>query len=127
MSKKSALEEMGVNNPDQITKYSLRQVGNEDILKIYYKRQKGSFLPASRKYVFGRSIKMMPSGNDKQQYVDTFEISPVLNRAIDELNKIVQQQHDAIVNKQIIIDEIEHLEKIMENKLQELRQKVEDL
>ena len=52
-----ALTEMGISDPEQIERYSLETNNNVDILRIIYKRKKGSLLHASKKFRFGRSKK----------------------------------------------------------------------
>ncbi len=48
MTQYPTLVTMGITSFKDVTKYSLRQQGNTDVLKIYYKRAKGSFLPRSK-------------------------------------------------------------------------------
>ena len=52
-----SLTEMGITSPEDISRYSLQKSNNVDILRIVYKRQKGSFLPTSKKFRFGRAKK----------------------------------------------------------------------
>ena len=127
MTKNSALQEMGVNNPDEITHYSLRQEGHGDVLKIYYRRQKGSFLPSSRKYKFGRSAKTIMLDSGKQEFEETYEISPFLLKAIAELDKIVSHKESASDRKKMILNEMKHLEKTVTLKLNELREQIEKM
>lgn len=37
------LKSLGISNPDDIDRYSLRQEANNDILKIYFRKDKGEF------------------------------------------------------------------------------------
>ncbi|MCB1755333.1 MAG: DUF3461 family protein [Gammaproteobacteria bacterium] len=127
MNKYEALSDMGIQNPQEISKYTLRQEGHGDVLKIYYKRKKGSFLPNSRKYKFGRSIKTVLTDGGKQEFEDIYEISPFLLKAVAELDSIVKQKHESIDRKQELLDEIDHLEKVFANKLAELRDKVKEI
>lgn len=127
MSNYETLDEMGIQNPDEISKYTLRQEGHGDVLKIYYKRKKGSFLPNSRKYKFGRSVKTIRSESGDQGYEDVYEISPFLQKALAELDSIVQHKHDVADTKQDIIEEMEHLERVMTHKMADLRAKLEKL
>ncbi len=39
------LKSLGINQPEEIDRYSLRQEANNDILKIYFRKDKGEFLP----------------------------------------------------------------------------------
>ena len=40
-----SLREMCIKNPEDITRYSLQNVNEVDILRVVYKRKKGSLLP----------------------------------------------------------------------------------
>lgn len=42
------LKSLGVNHPDDIDRYSLRQEANNDILKIYFRRDKGELFAKKR-------------------------------------------------------------------------------
>lgn len=37
------LKSLGITNPEEIDRYSLRQEANNDILKIYFQKDKGEF------------------------------------------------------------------------------------
>jgi len=85
-----ALNEMGVNNPHQIVGYSLRSDGaDKDVLKLKYKREKGSFLPQTRTYKFGRSLRMVIADGGTSRMEHTYEISPFLLKAVAELDRLV--------------------------------------
>ena len=127
MSKFEALSDMGIQNPTEIIKYTLRQEGHGDVLKVYYKRQKGSFLPNSRKYKFGRSIKTIVSDGGKQEFEDVYEISPFLLKAVAELDSVVKHKHDAIDHKAALLEDIRNLENTMANGIADLRAQVEKL
>ncbi len=127
MSDNSALNEMGVKNPDEITHYTLRQEGHGDTLKIYYRRKKGSFLPTSRKYKFGRSAKTIRVDSGKKQYEEIYEISPFLLRAVSELDAIVDDHQSETDHKEKLLKEIEYLEKTMASRLSYLREQVHKL
>jgi len=127
MSDFATLKEMGVSSPEEITGYSLRSEGLSDILKIFYKRKKGSFLPTSRKYKFGRAANTVRIDGGKQQYEETYIISPFLQKAIAELDSIVNQSKAEIDCKETLLTELDHLEKIMSNKLNSIRERVKEL
>jgi len=85
-----ALEEMGITRAHQISQYTLRADGaDKDILKIRYVRTKGSLLPESRTYKFGRSLKTVIADGGTARMEHTYEISPFLLRAIAELDSLV--------------------------------------
>lgn len=39
---------LGINEPTQIERYSLRQEAHKDVLKIYFKKQKGELFAKKR-------------------------------------------------------------------------------
>ena len=85
-----ALEEMGINRAHEISQYSLRPDGaDKDILKIRYKRAKGSLLPQSRTYKFGRSLKTVIADGGTARMEHVYEISPFLLKAVAELDSLV--------------------------------------
>lgn len=87
-----ALEEMGINRAHEISSYKLRPDGaDKDVLKIRYKRAKGSLLPESRTYKFGRSLKTVIADGGTARMEHTHEISPFLLRAVAELDSLVTE------------------------------------
>lgn len=123
----SPLSAMGIKHPAEIVRYKLRHEGDEDVLKIYYRRKKGSLFPASRKYKFGRSSRSIITDSGKPEYVETQDISPFLLEAVAELNKIVAPPEDPLDTKQEILSEIDRLEKSFSRKLDDLRSQIEKL
>ena len=87
-----ALAEMGITRFHEVSHYTLRQDGpKNDVLKVYYKRQKGSLLPESRKYRFGRSPRTIIADGGTARMEDTYEVSPYLLAATAELHRLVAQ------------------------------------
>lgn len=112
MSDNPTLAEMGIKRCNEITHYSLRQDGkSRDILKIYYKRKKGSVLPERKTFKFGRSAKMVADDSAKSGSVEIFEISPFLLKAVAELDNIVDQNESDKDKIKLTIQRIEQLEK----------------
>lgn len=90
------LTEMGVMRPNEISSYSLRSYGKRsDVLKIRYKRRKGSFLPQSRTHKFGRSLTTVVADGGTARIENSYEISPFLLRALTELDSLVQPTEDS--------------------------------
>lgn len=84
------LEEMGITRSHEIAGYSLRsKAADQDVLKIRYKRAKGSLLPQSRTYKFGRALKCIVADGGTSRMAHTYEISPFLLKAIAELDTLV--------------------------------------
>lgn len=121
------LKEMGINNPFEITGYSLFQVDNEDVLKIHYKRHQGSILPSSRKYKFGRSLKTIVTDSGKPGYEQVYEISPNLQQALTELDGIIASKKDLSDRKKFILEELDSLQQEVTSKFAELREQIESL
>ena len=121
------LSEMGVSSFEDITKYTMRQEGGYDILKVYYKREKGSFLPRSKKFRFGRSTRTVMVDSGRQQWQEVSEISPFLLRAITELNKLAEEEKIGGNSKEDLAKELLHLERVMSEKMAEIRAKLEAL
>ncbi len=105
-----SLTEMGITSPEDISRYSLQKSNNVDILRIVYKRQKGSFLPTSKKFRFGRAKKMVVTDGGSNKTEVIHEISPFLGKAIDELHEIVNMKLSQNEQKEVILDEISRLE-----------------
>ena len=123
----SALEEMGIKNPSEISRYTLWQEDEEDVLRVYYKRGKGSLRPSSHKYRFGRTHKTIVTDSGKPTYAQGGELSPFLEKALAELDEIVRNSNDHDVLKAALIDELDHLEKYVSSRIRELRAQAEQL
>ena len=86
-----ALSEMGITRFHEIASYTLRQEGaDKDVLRVTYKRAKGSLLPYSRKYKFGRSQKTFLADGGTARVEITYVISPFLQKAVSELDRLVK-------------------------------------
>jgi len=118
---------MGVTSFEDIEKFTLRFENGFDVLKVYYRREKGSLLPKSKKFKFGRSTKTVLTDGGQQTYQQVQEPSLVVLRAVDELGKIVGKQHEDKLTKEDLINEMEHLEKTVNNKLKEIKEKLSKL
>ena len=112
MSEYTTLAEMGIKRCNEITHYSLRQDGkSRDILKIYYKRKKGSVLPERKTFKFGRSAKMVADDTSKTGSKEIYEISPFLLKAVAELDQIVDEHQSDKDKVKLMIKRVEQLEK----------------
>lgn len=127
MSNFKALERMGVTNPTQISRYSLQEINSVDILRVIYKRTKGSLLPVSRKYKFERTEKLMGADGGRDRSKIMYEISPFLQEVIGELSSIVKTKHSRSESKEIIMDEIGRLEEEMNTRISYLKNLVKEL
>ncbi|NVK41721.1 MAG: DUF3461 family protein [Oceanospirillaceae bacterium] len=127
MSDYPTLEEMGISSFDEITQYSLRRERDSDVLKIYYKRPKGSLRSRSKKFTFAHPRKTIPLAfRGMAEYRDLKDSSPTLLKAVDELNRLtapalVPSSQDL---KSQFLKELDHLEKVMNAKIDELRRQI---
>lgn len=122
-----SIKNLGIDDPHAIDRYSLRQEAEEDILKIYLKKTKGSFFAKSLKFKFPRTIKTVRSGEIPGHYRDIQEINPNLTYLIEELDKLVTQEHIEMNAKTKILSDLRHLEKVMQNKIRQLEADIERL
>ena len=122
-----SLKEMGIKNPKEITRYSLQNVNDVDILRVVYKRKKGSLLPHSKKFRFARSSRMVVADGGTNTTNILSEISPFLNKVIGELHQIVKLKHSHKDHKKIIIEEIKTLEEEVHSRMVYIKSLVDKL
>lgn len=116
------LAQMGVQNPQDIIGYTLSHIAPAtDVLKIKYQRPKGSLLPVTRSYNIGRAVqtRMIDSGTARTGEI--YEISPVLAKAITELDTIVDAKSNRDELKKYILTELERVEVEFVAEIQALR------
>jgi len=121
------LKDMGISDFDLIERYILRQEGDEDILKIYFKRKRGDLFAHRHKFRHGRSRKVVPVNSGRGQYKEVSEISPTMLEAARELDQIVKRENSVRDYKKRVLNDIDHLEKVMLRKLEQLRADVESM
>ncbi|MFC0141986.1 DUF3461 family protein [Erwinia mallotivora] len=121
------LKGLGISNPDDIDRYSLRQEANNDILKIYFRKDKGEFFAKSVKFKYPRQRKTVVADNVSQGYKEIQEISPNLRYVIDELDQICQRDQAEVDLKRKILDDLRHLESVVTNKIKEIESDLEKL
>ena len=98
------LKSLGITNPEEIDRYSLRQEANNDILKIYFQKDKGEFFAKSVKFKYPRQRKTVVADGVGQGYKEVQEISPNLRYIIDELDQICQRDRSEVDLKRKILD-----------------------
>jgi hypothetical protein len=121
------LSEMGINNPEQIERFSLSTTNQTDHLRIIYRRKKGSFLPGSKRFDFGRASKTIvtDSGTRKTQIVH--EISPFVQKAIEELEHIINSKKTTIEHATVVKDELKRLHQEMTSRLSYIESLIDDM
>jgi len=126
-NKYPALNEMGIANPEDIARYSLQTIDHVDVLRIVYKRKKGSLLPTSKKFRFGRSKKMIVTDSGTNSTKVIHEVSPFVIKATDELRRVVKIKQSRKEQKEIILDEILQLEEETNTRISYLKSLLEKL
>lgn len=84
------LKSLGIQDPASVDSYTLRQEANHDILKIYFKKQKGEFFAKSVKFKYPRQRKTMLVDSGTHEYKDVTEINANLKYVVDELDNLTQ-------------------------------------
>jgi methyl-accepting chemotaxis protein len=122
------LAEMGVLNPEQIIGYTTVHVTEDmDVLQLNYRRPKNSFLPKRRRYEFKRVSKPMPGSELRGAEAIRFDISPILARAIAELDSILADGKRMTITKQNLKDELGKLNAELNERIAHLSEMIDAL
>ncbi len=122
------LNGLGIQDPSQIERYSLRQEAQKDVLKIYFKKQQGEFFAKSVKFKYPRQKKSVLVDSGSHQYKEVTEINRNLTLIIDELNKITRPETPQEIDvKQKVLNDLRHLEKVVASKIAEIEADLEKL
>jgi len=118
------LRDIGIRNPEDIKRYSLRQEGEKDVLKVYFRKQSGMLIGKSSKYKFQRQLKKVSGGQNSEKFTDLSEINPTLRKIIQELDSLsVQVGTEQELKKQVLSD-LRHLQDVVNNKIEEIEKKL---
>ncbi len=119
---------LGIQDPKQIERYSLRQESQKDVLKIYFKKQKGELFAKSVKFKYPRQRKNVLVDSGSHQYKEVTEINRNLTLVIDELNTITKPEKLIEVDvKEKILSDLRHLEKVVSSKIAEIEADLDKL
>ncbi|MFC6669159.1 DUF3461 family protein [Marinobacterium aestuariivivens] len=121
------LQAMGIEDIQDIERYSTRIEGDIDVLKIYYHRHHGEWFAKSRKFKFKRLHKNIKVNEGLVPYRATTESSPYYLRAVAELDQLVAQEKQAVDRKAQLLEELAHLEKVVSHKIEDLKRQIEEL
>jgi len=122
------LTEMGIVNPTQIIGYETVHVSEDtDVLRINYKRPKGSFLPKRRRYEFKRHGKPLPDPDLRGKDSIRYDISPILGRAIAELDKLLANQKQKTASAKNIRLELAELNAEVNERIAQLTKMIDAL
>lgn len=127
MSNYPTLTEMGINNPGEIERYSLNTVKNIDIIRIIYKRKKGSLLPSSKRFEFGRASRTIMADSGTQATDIVHDISPFVLKAISELDNILDSRKSSVEHSKLIKEELQRLHQEMSSRMAYIESLVDDL
>ncbi|MEH6627761.1 MAG: DUF3461 family protein [Motiliproteus sp.] len=129
MSDYATLEDMGIRSFDDVSHFTVRREQKADVLKVYYCRTKGSLLPKSKKFTFVRPRSAVPLQYRDQQGWEQFKgSSPRLQQAVKELTQLTKPEARAPQNLKVkVLDDLLHLEKVMQAKIDEIKRQVEAL
>lgn len=123
-----ALAAMGINNPNQITHYTIYNNPKEtDVLRIRYARPKGSFLPVTRSYKFPRTPKPQTHSGETKHVVTVYEVSPQLAAAMNELDQIVKNKQSVKEVQQHLSHELDRIQNDFQADIEGLRQLIKKL
>lgn len=125
MSDYPKLTEMGVLHPEQIDRYMVNSISNLDVLRVIYKRRKGSLLPVSRTYEFSRVQREFTDRKGESQSV--METDPALRAAVTELKQLLQATEDKRSLAESIDEELRQLEEEFAMRCESIRERVRRL
>ncbi|MDW6001631.1 DUF3461 family protein [Vibrio mangrovi] len=115
------LTSLGIHDPTQIERYTLRQEALKDVLKIYFHKQRGELFAKSVKFKYPRQVKNVLVDSGSHQYKEVTEINRNLTLVIDELNRITTpEQLSESDLKEKILNDLRHLEKVVTSKIHEI-------
>ncbi|WP_432470324.1 DUF3461 family protein [Amphritea sp. HPY] len=130
MSDYPTLKKMGIKSVESVNKYTLRHQGDTDVLKIYYKRPKGSLLSRSKKFTFMRGRTSLPlEVRNSKAFEQMDRISPQLVMALDELKQLEATRKEVVPQdpKEKFLTDLDHLEKVMTAKMDEIRRQIKEM
>ena len=127
MSNFPTLSEMGISNPGEIDRYSLSTTNHIDVLRLIYKRKKGSFLPTNKRFEFGRSSRTVMTDSGTQSTEIVHDISPFLQKAIAELDQLMNSKKSNIEHAKLVKDELLQLHHEMANRLAYIESLIDEM
>jgi hypothetical protein len=124
--KEDVLKSLGVKSLDTIDYYTVRTEKDNDVLKVYHKREKGALFHKSEKFKFRRSMRQV-RGATPHDFAEVSEISPMLSKVMDALDLITSKKRQEKGTKEKILGDLRHLEKVVANKVAEIEAELEKL
>ncbi|WP_022940891.1 DUF3461 family protein [Psychromonas hadalis] len=121
------LKSIGIKKAQEIKRYSLRQEGEIDILKIYFRKTGRELLARSSKFKFQRQQKRVSGGYQGDNFTNLSEINPTLRNIIKELDDLALNANSEKELKEQLLDDLKHLESVVSNKIKEMEDKISRL
>ena len=125
------LKEMKIKRPGQIDRYSVQTIEHPDVhtdvLRIVYKRKKGSLLPESQRFRFPRIKKTEMQDSGTRKIDIRWEVSPFLQKAVSELDQILTTTLSKEENIKLILEEMRRLEEDAAHRIDYIRSLVESI
>lgn len=121
------LKGIGIQFPETIDRYLLRQEASADILKVYFRKEKGELFAKSVKFKYPRQHKTVLVNGGTGEYANVSEISPELRYVVEELDELTRHEKQEQDVKQQILSELRHLEKVVSQKITEIEKSIERL
>ncbi|OIN03796.1 DUF3461 family protein [Oceanisphaera psychrotolerans] len=107
----TTLTAMGIDDIDAISRFTISRHHDHEVLKVYFERPADSCLPASLKFRF-------PCDNHS-------EVQATLQQVRAELEQILEQRQPD--PRMAIVQNLEQLEQVMEDKMAELKRRLAEL
>ena len=126
MTEYNTLKEMKIKRPAQIDRYSVQSVDNTDVLRVVYKRKKGSLLPESKRYRFPRIKKTSLEDGGRRKIDIRWEVNPFLQKAVSELDQILATKISEQKRREIIMDELRLLEEDAAHRIAYIRRLIKE-
>jgi hypothetical protein len=131
MHEYKTLREMKIKRPTQIDRYSVQTIEHPDVhtdvLRIVYKRKKGSLLPESQRFRFPRVKKTSLEDSGTRKMDMRWEVSPFLQKAVSELDQLLTTELSKKDNIKLILEEMRRLEEDAAHRIDYIRSLVESI
>ena len=127
MSNFPTLSEMGINNPGEIERYSHSTTNHVDVLRVIYRRKKGSLLPTSKRFEFGRSAKTVVADSGSESTETLYEISPFLHKAIKELDQLIDTRKSNIEHAKLVKEEMQRLHQELSSRMAYIESLIDEM
>lgn len=81
----------------------------------------------SEKFKFHRPRRTVKWDSSSNNYSEVSEVSPLLTKILAELDSITGQEKKEADLKQQVLEDLKHLERVVQNKIKEIEAKLEQM